>query len=380
MYDFILFENYISAKNHYKDLMLIYKMLKDIGYSVAVADVFNEKQYCDDDSIEFFSFDKTWADVSEDRVLSSKFLKLKISKRLDYCIPLICRNCKYIYAGSYYVGMPFLWLYKIPHHIKVIFWGLRSNRLVYYKNHPISISCLNSFILNKYVFNHQNCLFFVSDEIIKKEFIELGIAESRLILRPERTTKSVMKSCNHEGLPLRLLSIGSLRPEKRIEQICETIAKFPANEINYTIAGKVPDIVKSYSVIINDTIKDLDNVERLNYRIPEKEYNELILDSDFLILCDKRQESSVTNGTMNEALLNGIPIIAPNYDPYKHIINQYGVGIMFDPDNETSMYEAVKVAISRGKTAFENNLKKYQESLLYDRVLTSFQEELDTKL
>lgn len=46
IYDFVLFENFNQAINHYKDICIIARLLQSSGYSVAIADVFAEAEYC----------------------------------------------------------------------------------------------------------------------------------------------------------------------------------------------------------------------------------------------------------------------------------------------------------------------------------------------
>ena len=50
-YDFILFENAYDLENHYIDLSLFASLLKKMGYSVAIANVFKESDLCCDSSI-----------------------------------------------------------------------------------------------------------------------------------------------------------------------------------------------------------------------------------------------------------------------------------------------------------------------------------------
>ncbi len=68
----------------------------------------------------------------------------------------------------------------------------------------------------------------------------------------------------------------------------------------------------------------------------------------FLLLCDKKQPSSVTNGTLMEAFINLRPVIAPNYDPYKYYVEKYGLGILYNPEETDSLVDAINKAIKRG--------------------------------
>lgn len=86
--------------------------------------------------------------------------------------------------------------------------------------------------------------------------------------------------------------------------------------------------------------------------------------------------SSVTNGTMNEALLKGKPIIAPNYNPYKDIIDNYNVGISYNPDSIESLTTAIMRAKENGVSFYSESILNYQKTLLIDVVSSNFVREL----
>lgn len=284
-----------------------------------------------------------------------------------------------LYAGSYFVHMTIGWLKEIPDTASVFFWGLRSSRLIEHKLKPFSKVALPAYRLRRYFDHHQNLKFFVSDEIIRNEFIELGISPRRLVVRPERyiehTPSAIVPKETSKGL--NLLSIGSLRETKRIENVLDALRLLNDDTITYTIAGKASD---EYEAIIKNHSNGLQGVIRRNYRIPEEEYNQLIEQCGFLILCDRQQLSSVTNGTMNEALLKGKPIIAPNYNPYKFYIEKYGIGIAFDPQSIESLSSAIRNAKQKGVACFTDNINNYQQTLLFDVVAERFGKELAESL
>lgn len=388
MYDFILFENFYQAFNHYKDLCIIAQYLKHCGYSVAIADVFGEAENCQVEDVPHIGFDKkcpvsfNWNGVRRTDIVSNIKNSLKRKRIDDYLIYImrqLCGQYRNLYAGSYFVHMTTGWLKEIPDTASVFFWGLRSSRLIEHKLKPFSKVALPAFRLRRYFDRHQSLKFFVSDEIIKDEFIELGISPQRLVIRPERYIEEMpsgsLKKEASNGLGL--LSIGSLREAKQIEKILDSLRQLNDDTITYTIAGKAYD---EYETLIESHTKGLHGVTRRNYRIPEEEYNQLIEQCDFLILCDRQQLSSVTNGTMNEALLKGKPIIAPNYNPYKFYIEKYGIGITFDPESIESLSSVILDAKQKGVACFADNIKNYQRTLLFDVVAERFGKELAESL
>ena len=83
---------------------------------------------------------------------------------------------------------------------------------------------------------------------------------------------------------------------------------------------------------------------------------------------------------MNEALLKGMPIIAPNYNPYKSAVEEYGVGLLFAPNEEGALQKALEKAIELGPSAFSKGIVKYQQTLLYETVLNAFNRDLKESL
>lgn len=388
VYDFVLFENFYQAFNHYKDLCIIAQYLRHCGYSVAIADVFGEAENCQIEGVPHISFDKKCpVSFNENGVcrtdiisnIKNSWKRKQIDDYLIYVMRQLRGHYRNLYAGSHFVHMTIGWLKEIPDAASVFFWGLRSFRLVEHKLKPFSKVALPAFRLRRYFDHHHNFKFFVSDESIRNEFIELGISPRRLVVRPERYIEHmpsvIVNKETSKGFSL--LSIGSLRKEKRIESILDALRQLNNDAITYTIAGKASD---EYEALIEGHSNGLQSVTRLNYRIPEEEYNRLIEQCDFLILCDRQQLSSVTNGTMNEALLKGKPIIAPNYNPYKFYIEKYGVGIAFDPQSIESLSGAIMDAKQKGVAYFADNIKNYQRTLLFDVITRQFGKELSESL
>lgn len=262
----------------------------------------------------------------------------------------------------------------VPQGKNIFFWGLRSYRLYEYRLHKNFYSW-NCRKVSNYVYRNKNIKFFVSDSMIKSEFVNIGIAEERLVIRPERVIFKLQPIAKPSLTPtLNFLSIGSIRPEKRIEKILGAIRELPTDSFYYTIAGKTDE---AYEQIIQQSMIGMQNVQRLNYRLSEKEYYELIANCDFLVLCDIKMPANVTNGTLSEALLQLKPVIAPNYDPYKTIIEQNKVGILYDPDDASSLKLAMKKAFENKSSFYYESLVKYQRSFLFSSVVEQFHKDME---
>ena len=143
--------------------------------------------------------------------------------------------------------------------------------------------------------------------------MKLGFNAERLVHRPERVIEHLPENLNIDKTSKQcryILSIGFLRPSKRVDLIINAFNQIDDVKIRFIIAGKASSDY-GYGEKINKLASDNKIIERIDKRLEEEEYNSLIKNSTYLLICDERQLSSVTNGTMNEALLSGIPIIAP---------------------------------------------------------------------
>ena len=382
-YDFVLFENYYLAKNHHKDVLIIAKLLHQCNYTVAIADPIGGDESFNDENISIINHPfkyaselKYYGKITLMQSIKNKWRVFQYYTSLYSMIKDLKGKCKNLYAGSYFSRMPVWWMFLLPKDINIFFWGLRSSRLIEYKYQPFSISGINSFFLRCIVNRRKNIKFFVSDEIIKDEFIKLGIGEKRLVVRPERVIgKLHTAEKSSDKNTLRLLSIGSIRKQKKIEFCLDAVRRLNNENISFVIAGNNTD--EDYENTIKKHSEGLKNVTRLNYRIPDQEYDTLMNEADFLVLCDEQQLSTVTNGTMNEALLKGTPIIAPNYNPYKYYIEKYGIGLLYDPKNSQSLEEAIEESFKKGKQSFSDAIKNYQNSLLEENVLIAFRNNLE---
>jgi len=207
--------------------------------------------------------------------------------------------------------------------------------------------------------------------MIKFEFEKLGIQANRLIIKPERTIEKI-KDANFERLSksFRLLSIGLIRIDKRIELGIEALNKVNNIDIEYYICGKNTHI--QYEKKLNTLIEKNEKFVRINRYLSEEEMLDHLEKCHFLLLCDKKQPSSVTNGTLIEAFINLRPVIAPNYEPYKYYIEKYGLGILYNPEETDSLVNAINKAILKGTFSYHENLINFQQTLLFEQAVTEF--------
>lgn len=383
-YDFLLFENYHQAKNHKFDLMLIAKLLQHAGLKVAVLDIYHEDNEEEKEGIPVVHLkynhaipDDTWQLHPKNKFLSMlstfRFLfqqQLYMKHVWKDVEPLADR----FYCGSYHLMMPmtFFKSKKICYY-----WGLRSSRMTNFWEHfrENGITGLRMLSLRKKFLVNPSQKLFVSNQIIKKEFEQLGVIDDRLVIREERVTTGKEMPCYDQlSHKFSLLTLGMLRPDKRIDYtVKEFLSLNESENWEYVLAGKGYD---KYEPIIERAITGHKNIKRYNEYLEYNKFYELIRKSHFVILADKQQESSVTNGTMMEALINYRPIIAPNYNPYKYYIEKYGVGLMFDPDKKGALSMTIKKANEIGIKTFEENIRNFLKTIEFENVSKSLYQQI----
>lgn len=378
-YDIIVFENYHQAQNHKIDIMLIAHLLQKTGMKVGLLDIYKEDEGKEKEGIPIVHHN-----VPLNNYLSRKLSSNPILRFLQHW-RFFWEQHKYLkavrnevqdmadrfYCGSYHLGMSsvFFELQK-----PCYYWGLRSNRFVQSWKH-IQQNKYAGFrvywLRRKFLGNNYQCLF-VSNDIIKNEFIQLGIPEKRLIIREERCITNLGDTKKDKLNPFcTFLTIGLLRPEKRVELSIRAFKHLNNSNTRFWIIGKSR---AEYEQIINEAIGDNKLIERKNTFL---EYNDFLSNfekSHFVVFADVPIKGTVTNGTMLEALINYRPIIAPNYSPYKDYIEKYGIGILYNPDEEGSLMRAMVEAQTLGCHSFFSHIEKYLKTILFDKVAASIYE------
>lgn len=374
-YDFILFENYHLATHHKYDVLLIAKLLRHAGLKVALLDIYHEDKGNDKDGVPIIHI-ATKRNIPNDQwqkhpknKLHSLFCSIRFLCQqhiyMNYVIKEIEPLADSFYCGSYHLNMPLAFL-KCKK--ACYWWGLRSSRMTnfwyHFKNNPVL--GFRMLMLRHYFKKNRSQRLFVSNEIIKHEFEKLGISSDRMVIREERCITELGHS-DYEKLShcLSFLTIGMLRPDKRIGYTVNEFKQCKMPEWKYVLAGRSQG---EYEKDIERSINGISNIERINEYMDYNKFNTLIKKAHFVVLADKKQKSSITNGTMLEALINYRPIIAPDYDPYKFYIDKYGIGITFNPEIPHDLTNAMQKASIRGCKDFYENIKNFLATIQFDFV------------
>ena len=156
----------------------------------------------------------------------------------------------------------------------------------------------------------------------------------------------------------------------------EAMKRLNDSRITYTIAGRCKQDTK-YNKKIEELSSSLSNINRIDRYIPDTEYEDMISNCDFLVLCDEKQASCASNGTMTEALLHGKPIIAPDFNPFKYEVEKYGVGMLYRYNDVDSLCVTIQKALNEGVEPYITNISSYQEIYLEDYVVNKLKEQLE---
>lgn len=382
-YDFILFENYHLATHHKIDVVLIARMLKHEGLKVAILDIYGEYT---ENCIEGISvvrlpftpqkpYDK-WQ-LHPKNKMHSFFCKLfflyKQHFYLKRVVKVIAPMADQFYCGSYHLGMSsqFFKMNK-----RCYYWGLRSERMNHFWKHfmknPIDgIRLLQ--LKHAFLKNRLQCLF-VSNAIIKDEFVRLGVSHNRIVMREERCVfvqgKDYLDQRNAETM---FLVIGQLREQKHVDVTIEAFKN--ANILGSTLK-LVGKCCAEYETVISTAINGDKRIERIREYLSYDDFNAWFRKSHFVLFADEQGPSCITNGTMMEALINCRPIICPDYNPYTYYIKKYGIGLLYNSNDIDSYTKALVQAAQLGTEYFIPNIKAFLETITFNNVSKQLVEQI----
>ncbi len=374
-FDIILFENNHLAFHHKYDVILIAKLLKHAGSKVAIFDIYKEDNVDEIEGIPVIHLSQIGV-IPNDRW--NKKPKNKVHSFLSIIRFLYQQHCYFkkvlkeitpladcFYFGSYheYMSSQLLKIKKTCYT-----WGLRSSRMScfwqHFKKNPL-LAFRMLYLRNKFKQNAYQKLF-VSNNIIRKEFINLGIPENRLIIREERCIENIFETQEDKLNPqCTFLTIGMLRPNKQVDKTIGAFKNPLLVNARLLLIGKADP---QYDVFIKKSIDNDKRIIRVSEFLNYDKFNSYIAQSHFVVFADKQQASSVTNGTMLEALINYRPIIAPNYDPYAYYIKKYKIGLLYNPEDIKSYQDAMILATKIGCNLFFPAIREYLKTIQFDKV------------
>lgn len=388
-FDMILFEHLHSAKNHWKDVHIIARLLCSVGWNVAILDLYHDIQRNEIYGIPIIRPTYKGSIPCDDFIYKNINGVKRIIFSIRYCIQQH-KYMKNIYeeikdmADSFYIGSYLFFPTIVFMNINkpCYYWGLRSNvfggLFDLFRNHmiiqaPYLLFAKYLFLKNK----HQQM--FVSNEIIKNEFVQRGIPDTRLIIREERpyeiNNKVIIKDKNDQKT---FMVIGLLRPEKHV---IETINAFKAANVDNSIllvVGKCKD--RKYEELIDKEILNIENIKRIKGYIEEEEFHNYFYQSDYVIFADEKGSCCITNGTMQESLMHYTPVIVPNYNPYTYYMKKNKIGIEYNYDDLNSLAEAIRNACNIDKRYFSQSIASHLNSIDFNKVAQLLSEQIEMNI
>lgn len=390
MYDIILFENFHSAYRHRFDVRLIAQLLKSKGMDVAILNVYGEEKVEEVSPIPLIEYnakypipdDNSWINSKKNPVLRLFYaIRFLWQQHLYYkdVVGFVSDKAKSLYCGSYHLLMPAAF-FKL--NMPCFYWGLRSSRMTgfyyHFKKNPF-LALRMLYLKHLFFRNKQQCLF-VSNDIIKGEFVNLGIDEDRLIIRDERCIDDCVEENEKRKKDpfFSLLIIGGLRKQKRVPLSIRAFKLAAIEGSKLKIVGENKDT--DYEECLQEEIGGDESILRLNSRLDYEDFNKYLSQAHFTLFADEKGPSSVTNGTMMESLINYTPIIAPDYPPYSYYVNQYKLGLLYNPDSIGSYSEVIREAKRLGASSFADNISTFLETIRFNAVANKLYEKVKKAL
>lgn len=374
LYDILCFENYHSAYHHQYDVVLIARLLQHGGMKVGILDIYQEIEKDEIEGIPVINIEGV-----EKLDFSNQLTGNKVLATLR-AVPFFYKRDRYYkkvlaqvqdLADSFYCGSYNMWMSTAFMKLEkpCFYWGLRSSRMNFKLSHiwrenPFALRY--SWIKRRFLSNKCQCLF-VSNHIIKEEFLKLGVPAESIVIREERCVEQ--KKEGNEALlseNVRFLTIGQLRPEKQVQQTIEAFRAAKLENAELYLVGKGKD--EGYDEGLRNIIGDDNRIHRVGDFLEYDAFNEHFAKAHFVVFADRQQMSSITNGTLAEALINHRPVIVPDYPPFNYYVNTYHVGLLFTPNDVNSYSEAMKKAFMSGASSFFPAIEEFLKKIDFESV------------
>lgn len=373
-YDIILFENFHSAYHHQYDVVLIARLLQHGGMKVGILDIYQEIEKNEIEGIPVVHLKGIKKLDFSNQLTGNKFLAtLK-------AVPFFFKRDRYYkkvlaqvkdMADSFYCGSYNMWMSTAFMKLEkpCFYWGLRSLRMKFrpslmWRENPFALRY--PWIRRRFLRNKYQCLF-VSNHIIKEEFLKLGVPAERIVIREERCVEQ-RKEDNEALLAenVRFLTIGQLRPEKQVLQTITAFRTANLQNAELYLVGKGKD--ERYDEDLSNIIGDDENIHRVGGFLEYDAFNEHFAKAHFVVFADRQRMSSITNGTLAEALINHRPVIVPDYPPFNYYINTYHVGLLYKPNDIVSYSDAMMKASKEGADSFFPAINEFLERIDFESV------------
>jgi glycosyltransferase involved in cell wall biosynthesis len=192
----------------------------------------------------------------------------------------------------------------------------------------------------------------------EKILLENGVPQNKVTVVPTAaiTVKKneQIKILNPAGLPVKIIFIGRIQPQKGIHLIIEAMRHFLLEQVRIDLYGKKEDS-DYYKKCINESL----HLKNIIWKgtIPTHKVSETI--SAYDILCLPSTFSEMSSLVVQEAFSAGVPILASkvygNMEQVKHNLN----GLLFEVNSAEDLKDKIKALVDNPQLLQElkNNVK-----------------------
>ena len=162
-----------------------------------------------------------------------------------------------------------------------------------------------------------------------------------------------------------LLTIGVIYKGKGLDSVLNIYDKYNL-DTPYSIVGLSSG---EYGNLIDKKVQELQTrnlpVKRIPMYLSDEEYRNFISKADFVLLPYSVTRYDQTSGVMYDALEQNTPIIAPAIEPFKSYVENYDIGLLYNPEDDLSFVNTVKKARHLGKSYFWGNIERFKKQFTY---------------
>jgi len=174
--------------------------------------------------------------------------------------------------------------------------------------------------------------YIVLTEFAKRKFIELGIPENKLVIKPNFLTENILPNYNKEQY---IVFVGRLSEEKGIEILLRSMEYPDMRDIKLKIVGSGP-LMKYFNDKVKE--KDLFNIEVLGLR-PYEDTIKLMGKAAFLIFPSLWYEGFPM--TILESLACATPIIGSDIGAIKYILENQRISVLSKPGDQKDLAKKI---------------------------------------
>lgn len=201
------------------------------------------------------------------------------------------------------------------------------------------------------------CKIIVHNQLMKKTLEEdYGCEGAKVIVIPHGVVKARLKPYggNSSCDTLKILSLGFRRKEKKLEHLIQGFYEFSKEIPNaklFLVGGHHPHDACAYSEKIVKLVKDLkleDKVKMIDF-VSEEELDQLISDSDFIILVSTNKYFIEASGALARVADFGKPVVCSRVPKFYGELADGCECVMVTPGNVEELVKAMKMLAENGE-------------------------------